>query len=295
MKFAVTGAAGHVSKPLAELLLKAGHRVSVVGRKPEGLSGLVKLGAVAAVGDMQDVEFLKKTFRGTDGVYLMLPPMWDAADQKKLSTEIADGFTEAIRATGVRNAVFLSSYGAHRLNDAGPISGMGRAENVLNQLEGVNVLSLRTAYFYTNLLLSIDLIKTAGHMGNMFAIPDGKFTLVDPEDIARAAAEALTTLNFKGHTYRYVISDMSGTDEIAALIGKEIGMPNLKWEKFAKEDFRRVLLGYGFAEGAANDYVEMFETLDTGRLFEHIEQTKPKVAGTSIEQFAKQFASAYRR
>jgi uncharacterized protein YbjT (DUF2867 family) len=47
--------------------------------------------------------------------------------------------------------------------------------------------------------------------------------LVDPEDIARAAAEALTTLNSRGHTYRYVISDMSSTDEIAALIGKDIG------------------------------------------------------------------------
>ena len=32
MKFVVTGAAGHVSKPLTELLLKKGHDVTVVGR-----------------------------------------------------------------------------------------------------------------------------------------------------------------------------------------------------------------------------------------------------------------------
>lgn len=98
----------------------------------------------------------------------------------------------------MKNAVFLSSYGAHRLHDAGAISGIGLAEVVLNKLDGVNVLSLRAGYFYSN-LLSLDLVKTAGHMGNMFAIPDGTSTVVDPGDIARVAAEALDTLNFKGH------------------------------------------------------------------------------------------------
>jgi hypothetical protein len=39
----------------------------------------------------------------------------------------------------------------------------------------------------------------------------------------------------------------------------------------------------GFADGAANDYVEMFKTLDTGLLFEDIQKTKPKIEGTSIK------------
>src|ERR1700730_11047284 len=241
MKFVITGAAGHVSKPLTELLLKKGHDVTVVGRSPKNLEGLV---------------------------------------------------SSAIRANGVKNAVFLSSYGAHRLDDAGAISGMGLAEVVLNKLYGVNVLSLRAGYFYTNLLLSLDLVKTAGHMGNMFVIPDGTFTMVDPDDIARVAAEALDKLNFKGHVY--VISDLSGTDEIASLIGKEIGIPDLKWVKLPAEDFKKVLLNYGFADGAANDYVEMFATLDTGLLFEDIQKTGPKIEGTSIEEFAKTWAAAYR-
>ena len=76
MKFVVTGAAGHVSKPLTELLLKKGHDVTVVGRSPKNLEGLVKLGAKTAIGDMGDVPFLTETFKGADGVYLMLPPMW---------------------------------------------------------------------------------------------------------------------------------------------------------------------------------------------------------------------------
>jgi uncharacterized protein YbjT (DUF2867 family) len=294
MQFVVTGAAGHVSKPLTELLLARGHEVTVIGRKAENISGLVRLGAKAVVGDLQDVPFLTKTFRDADGVYLMVPPNFQGSDLKKISTETAEGFSIAIKSSGVRNAVFLSSYGAHRLNDAGAISGLGRAEAVLNKLVGVNVLHLRAGYFYTNLLLSIDLIKQSGAMGNMFTIPAGTFTVVDTDDIALAAADALTKLEFKGHSYKYIVSDESGTDEIASVIGNAIGKPDLKWVKFPAADFKQVLRSFGFAEGAANEYVEMFTTLETGLLFEDYVKVKPKLYPTKIEDFAKKFAAAYR-
>ncbi len=294
MRFVVTGAAGHVSRPLTELLLARGHKVTVVGRKPENITGLVKLGAKAAVGDIQDVTFLTKAFQGADGVYLMVPPSYQASNLKKISTEIAEGFSSAIKGSGVRNAVFLSSYGAHRLDDAGAISGLGRAEVVLNKLDGVNVLHLRVGYFYANLLMFIDLIKNAGVMGSMFAIPAGTFTLVDTDDIAHAAADALGNLDFRGHSYKYIVSDESGTDEIASVIGKEIGKRDLKWVKFPAPDVKRALLGFGFAEGAANEYLEMFTRLETGLLFEDYMKVRPQLYPTKIEAFAKKFAAAYR-
>ena len=37
----------------------------------------------------------------------------------------------------------------------------------------------------------------------------------------------------------------------------------------------------------------MFATLDTGLLFEDIQKTKPKIEGTSIEEFAKTWAAAW--
>jgi uncharacterized protein YbjT (DUF2867 family) len=294
MQFVVTGAAGHVSKPLTELLLARGHKVTVIGRKAENIAGLVRLGAKAAVGDLQDVPFLTTIFRDADGVYLMVPPSWHASDLKAISTAIAEGFSTAIKSSGVHNAVFLSSYGAHRLNDAGAISGLGRAEVVLNKLAGVNVLHLRAGYFYTNLLLSIELIKQSGVMGNMFTIPAGTFIVVDTDDIALAAADALTKLEFKGHSYEYVVSDESGTDEIASVIGKAIGKPDLTWVKFPPADLKQVLRSFGFAEGAANEYVEMFTTLETGLLFEDYVRVKPTLYPTKIDDFAKKFAAAYR-
>ncbi|MCW2528682.1 MAG: sugar nucleotide epimerase, partial [Pseudonocardiales bacterium] len=231
MKFVVTGSTGNVSKPLAELLLERGHQVTVVGRDAERLAALVERGADAAVGDLGDVTFLTNTFEGADGVYLMLPPSWSAPDLKDISVQLAEGFAAALTASGVKRAVFLSSYGAHRLADAGPISGMGLAEGVLNRLDNVDVLSLRAGYFYTNLLLSVDHLRTTGELGNMFTIPDGTFTVVDPQDIAEAAATSLTLGDFVGHSYRYVVSDETGTDEIASLIGRELGLPELRWSR----------------------------------------------------------------
>jgi uncharacterized protein YbjT (DUF2867 family) len=294
-KFVITGGAGNVSKPLTEILLSKGHEVTVVGRNPENLAGLVKLGAKTAIGDLADAAFLSATFKGADGIYLMLPPSWDKPDLKKLGTDLGEVFAAAIKAANINNVVFLSSYGAHRLNDAGAISGMGLTEVELNKLDGVNVLNLRAGYFYTNLLLSLGQIKEHGVMGNMFDIPAGTFTVVDPQDIAEAAADALTNQNFKGHSFKYVVSDETGTDEIASLIGNEIGIPDLKWVKFPAADFKNVLINYGFNEGAAEDYVEMFTALDKGLLFEDYVAGKHTYAGTSIEAFAKTFAGLYKQ
>jgi uncharacterized protein YbjT (DUF2867 family) len=293
MKFVVTGSAGNVSRPLSELLLAGGHEVTVVGRSAGNLAELVALGATAAVGDLYDADFLEHAFRGADGVYLMLPPSAGADSIKRASTDIARGFAAALKGSGVRKAVFLSSYGAHRLDDAGAISGMGLAEGVLSELPGVDVLSLRAGYFYTNLLLAIEELKTSGVLGNMFEVPAGAFTVVDPDDIARAAADALIAGSFTGHSYQYVVSDETGTDEIAELIGEEIGVRGLKWTRFGADDVRGTLVGYGFAEGAADDYVEMFTALDKGLLFEDYVTNKPELGKVSIEEFAKKFAAAY--
>jgi len=52
-----------------------------------------------------------------------------------------------------------------------------------------------------------------------------------------------------------------------ALIGKEIGIPDLKWVRSAN-DFNGCVWRDGFTNGAADDYVEMFTALDKGVLFE---------------------------
>ena len=49
-------------------------------------------------GDPSAVPFLTEAFKRADGVYLMLPPMWDSDDHKKQSIRYAENFSSAIRA-----------------------------------------------------------------------------------------------------------------------------------------------------------------------------------------------------
>src|SRR5689334_18963560 len=100
MKYVITGGAGNISKPLAETLLAAGHQVTVVGRNAENLKPLTDKGASAAIGSVEDVDFLTKTFTGADAVYTMVPPTMSAADWKGYIGQIGQNYAAAISASG---------------------------------------------------------------------------------------------------------------------------------------------------------------------------------------------------
>ncbi|HTJ49661.1 MAG TPA: NAD(P)H-binding protein, partial [Cyclobacteriaceae bacterium] len=71
MKIIVTGSLGHISKPLTKELVQKGHKVTVVSSKAERKNDIEALGATAAIGTMEDVNFLSATFEGADVVYIM--------------------------------------------------------------------------------------------------------------------------------------------------------------------------------------------------------------------------------
>src|SRR6476620_6210459 len=205
MKYVVIGSLGHTSKTLSEALIRAGHDVIIVTSKPENIQAIEALGARAAVGSVEDVGFLTQTFTDADAVYTLVPPKWDAADWKGWIGKIGENYATAIKNAGVKYVVNLSSIGAHMPDGAGPVSGLHRVEQALNKLTDVNIVHLRPAYFYQNLMVNIGMVKHAGIIGGNFG--DDKLPLIHPGDIAAVAAEILQNLNFKGQTIRYIVGD----------------------------------------------------------------------------------------
>ena len=165
MKYVITGGAGHISKPLAEKLLKAGHDVTIIGRNPGNLKPLTDQGAKAAIGSVDDVAFLTEAFRGADAVYTMVPPIFQVDDWKSYIGGIGKNYAEAIKEAGVKYVVNLSSIGAHMQEGAGPVSGLYRVEQTLNELKDVNIKHLRPGYFYYNLFGNIDMIRSMNIFG----------------------------------------------------------------------------------------------------------------------------------
>jgi len=293
MKYVVTGSLGNISKPLAQKLIDAGHSVTIISSKAEKTSQIEALGAKVAIGSVEDIGFLTKTFTGADAVYTMVPPNFGAGDWKKYITGIGENYAAAIKDADVKNVVDLSSIGAHMPDGCGPVSGLYFAEKALNELDGVNVKHLRAGFFFQNFFGNIGMIKHMGIIGGNYG--DGTtLTLVHTDDIADAAAEELLGLSFKGKSIRYVIGDEKTTNQVAAILGKAIGKPELPWIDFKDEDTFAALVQAGLSEEIAKNYAEMGAAMRSGEMTSEYNSNKPVVFGkTKLEAFAPVFAAIY--
>ena len=294
MKYVITGGAGNISKPLTEKLLKAGHDVTVISRNAENIKSLTDLGAKGAIGSVNDIAFLQTTFAGADAVYTMVPPNYATNDMKASIAEVGRNYAEALKATNVKYVVNLSSIGAHLPDGVGPVSGLYRVEQALNELKDINIKHLRPAYFFANLLGNVGMIKNMNIIGGNFGGANFKMVLADTSDIAEVAFAELSDLNFTGHSVHYIASDERTTDEIAKTIGVTIGKPELPWIVFSDEQALSGMMQMGFPENIAKNYTEMGHAIQTGIMPEDYWKNHPdKLGKTKLEDFAKTFAAVY--
>lgn len=293
MKITITGSLGHIGKELTQLLLAKGHQVTVVTSSLERKKIIEELGAEAAIGSIEEVDFLMKTFEKADLVYTMVPPNYFAEpDIREYYRKIGNNYAEALKKTGVERVINLSSYGAHLKEGTGNILGAHFVENSINELDGTAITHIRPTYFYYNLLNLIPMIKNTGAIYANYG-GDNKFDLVSPIDIASAIAEEME--NDPVHRkVRYVSSDELSGNEIAYILSEAVNKPNLKWHVISDEEALKAYKQVGFPEMLSKNLVEMFSSLHQGKLAEDYHLNKPKLLGkVKFEDFLPDFLTAY--
>jgi uncharacterized protein YbjT (DUF2867 family) len=293
--YVIAGASGNTGKTVARELLSHGKKVKVIGRNAGHLKELTDKGAEPLIGDLTDGAFLKKAFSGADAVYILLPPNPKSNDFRAYQNILSDNYIEAIKTGGVKFVVLLSSIGAHLRHGAGVIDGLGYLEEKLAALKNVNVLNLRPSYFMENLFTQMDVIKQAGIAGGALK-PDLRFPMVSSADVAAVAAKRMLDLTFKGNTVEYILgpSDLSFS-EATTIIGKEIGKPDLKYVQFSYEDAKNAMVGSGYlSENMADLYNQMSESFNSGKAMSDYRRTPENSTSTSIQDFAKVFAGAFK-
>ncbi len=294
MKIIVTGSLGHISKPLTQELLQKGNDVVVISSSEERKKDIEALGAKAAIGSVDDVDFLTKTFKGADVVYCMAPPNFAKPDLIAYYTKIGHNYAEGIKASGVKRVIFLSSFGAHRSSGVGIIIGSHNAEQALGELKDVAITFMRPTSFYYNFNSSIPMIKGAGFMAANYGGED-VLQMVAPKDIAAATADEIENPK-DGHTIRYVCSDERTCNEIASVLGSAIGKPDLKWDLISDEQMQAGMEGAGLPKLVAAQLTEMYAGLHNGMMAEDYLQHRPAEMGkTKLEEAAKEFAAAYEK
>jgi len=289
--YVITGSIGHISKPIIEGLVKAGHQVRVITSSADRVAEIEKTGATALVGDVQNRSFVKAAFKNAHVVYTMIPPIWKTNNWLASMNEVARNYTAAIAENEIKYVVNLSSVGAHVGKGVGPVDGLYHFEQMLNAIPGLNVKHLRPSFFFYNFLAQIPLIKQAGIMGANYG-GEEKIFLVHTNDIASAALEELHDLRFNAVSIRYIFGDERSGKEIASVLGKVIGK-ELEWVIFTDEQQKQGLLQAGLSETHAQEYTTMGEALRNGVMQGDARKNKTVVSPTKLEDFAREFAAVY--
>jgi len=294
--YVVLGASGNTGHVVAKNLIARGQKVRVVGRNTARLQPLAAEGAEIFIGDVTDAPALTQAFKGAESAYVMIPPNPTSNDFRAFQDQASDAIANAVRNAGVRNIVSLSSIGADKASDTGPVVGLYNLEQKLNQIDGANVLHLRAGYFMENTLPQVGAIRMTGSAAGPLR-PDLKVAMIATRDIGVAAADALLRLAFRGKQTEELQGsrDLDYT-EVAAIIGNGIGKPGLGYIQLADDQMKAAMVQMGMAENIVGLILEMAGALNA----EYMRALEPRSARnttpTSYETFvAEEFVPAYQQ
>lgn len=263
-KIVVLGATGTVGSKIAEILLKEGHQVRLVARHTEKLEKYRNLGAEIIASDITDVEALTNAFKNADSAFVLMPDNVKAENTRAYQRQVTGKLIEAIEGSGIKYIVNMSSLGSHMHEGNGIMAGTGEQEVRLNQLNDVNVLHIRSAYFMENFLRTIGLVKNKGINGTA-AVGDHAIPMVATQDVAKIIAKHLANLDFQDKSVQAVMGPRDYTyREFTTLIGKAIGNPDLPYVQVPVEQIKQTFLSNGFSEDFIDNLLEMGTAIKTG-------------------------------
>lgn len=262
--FVVVGATGHTGSVVAETLLSKKQPVRVVVRSADKGSSWKAKGAEVAVATYQDREAMAKAFEGTTGIYLLVPPNYQAQAWLVEQQRTMDQAAEAIAAGGrAAHVVFLSSVGGHLAEGTGPIRAVRYGEQQLRTV-AKNLTVLRPCSFMENLAPSIGMVKGQGMLPT-FLDPSTKIPMVATKDIGRTAAEQLL-IGCKGTR----IIELAGPEDyspnqaaeaLGKLLGKQVSVQHAPLSAVVP-----TFTSFGFSHEAARLFEEMYTAFSKGTL-----------------------------
>jgi uncharacterized protein YbjT (DUF2867 family) len=294
--YVVTGATGHTGTVAAQALLSRGQKVRAVARNADRLKALTSAGAEAFACDLADTARLTEAFRGAEAAYVLIPPNLTSDDVRAFQDQVTDSIGTAVAAAQLKYVVSLSSIGADKADNTGPVVGLHNLEQKLNRIESANVLHLRASYFMENTLGQAGAIRVFGKTLGPLR-PDLKLPMIASRDIGTVVAEELLAKNFSGKQTRELHGqrDIDMT-EATHIIGQAIGQPNLAYAQAPDEQFLAALVQMGMSSNMASLIIEMAHALNSGHMRALEPRSSRTTTPTAYETFvAEEFMSAFRQ
>lgn len=291
--YAIMGATGHIGSRITDALLAQGKQVRVIRRDAAKLADFAKRGAQIAAGDANDAAFLTEAFSGAQAVFAMIPPNYGEADMLQGQAALGESIVRAIAASGVKRVVNLSSVGAGLPAGTGPIRTLHAQEQRLAQLQGIDVLHLRPAYFMENLLHAVPVIRATGKQFDMIAA-DAPMRMIATQDIAAYAVKALLGAQPRGHAVQHLVGPRTVTmREASRILGAAIGVPNVEYVQVTVDQARPNMQAAGFSEQAILLFAEMAQAMSDGRINATFTPTPADTTTTTLEAFVAAAAGGH--
>lgn len=288
----VLGATGKTGSVVAQRLRAGGAEVRAFARSADKLAALTGQGVTAVTGNVLNTRELTAALRGSDTLYAMVPPQYDAPDPIAYYDQVSAAFGTAIVESGVRKVALLSSLGGHLPAGTGIVVGLNHLEERLKAVRGIDLLILRPGYFYENFFGSLGMIKGMGVNGGATK-PDVPMVMIAAADVGDLAAKAMLE-GFSGTSVRELFGPRDITmSEATRILGAKIGKPDLSYQQFPDEGVIAGLKQAGFSEGMAKSFVALSEGLNAGRLNPSQPRTAANTGRITFETFAEGFAQAY--
>lgn len=261
--YAITGVSGHTGAVAAIALLAQGKDVRVTVRDAAKGAEWKAKGAEVAIADVDDEASLARAFAGTEGAFVLLPPLLASPTPLEDHARRAENITAAALAAKVPHLVLLSSVGAHLPSGTGPIASMGYAERAFAAAQ-IPFTAVRAAYFQENWGTSLGAL--ARNILPTFMPKAQRFPQVATADIGRAVAAALV----EGPHGPRTIIELSGPREYAAedaaaavssVLGKTIVAVDVSLDALVP-----TFTSMGVSAPVAELFLEMYTSLANGHI-----------------------------
>jgi uncharacterized protein YbjT (DUF2867 family) len=238
MTILVTGATGTIGRHVVEQLVRAGHPVRALTRRPAVALAQLPGGVEVHEGDLTQPESVVPALEGATGLHLVAMA---GAGYGVLPTG-PDVVEAAVRA-GVRRITVLT----------GTDEELAVARAV--EASGVAWTHIRPLEFMANKLAWADSIRKEGVVRSGFG--SHVTALVDEADVAAVIVAALTADGHAGRTYTPTGPEALSRVDAARIIGEVVGVP-VRFDELSAAEVREQMLAQGVEPDVA-DFVISYE------------------------------------
>ena len=259
--FTIMGITGKVGGSTAKTLLAAGKKVRAVVRDKARAAHWAKQGVELLNGDLDDIAALASAFRGSEGVFVMVPPYFAPAPGYPETKSIVANIRSALIAAKPGKVVYLSSVGAQHRHSLGLITQSHILEEEMSTLPGANAF-IRAAWFLENYAWDVQPAQERGEM-DLYLTPDKSIPMVATQDIGELAAKTLQQ-EWNGNR----ILELEGPERYSpaaavAAFSKLLGHP-VTGCPVPRPEWHRRFVQQGTAEDRTAPRIEMLDGFNSG-------------------------------